>query len=59
MRIRVAWTAARDGIGHAVIGRAFNAVCGRRATLERLSWPVTQRCLACQAKLTEAVPIAV
>ena len=50
----VTWTAARDGIGHATVGRGFNALCGRRATLERLSWPITQRCHVCEAALKAA-----
>lgn len=48
----VTWRAASDGIGHAVTrAAAFNTVCGRRAVLERLSWPVLQKCAACQAAL--------
>lgn len=49
------WRAAKDGIGHAVIKpAAFNAVCGKRAVLERLSWPVTARCRLCESVLAAA-----
>lgn len=54
-----AWRAASDGIGHAVLKpSAFNAVCGRRAVLERLSHPVVTKCLACRKALGEEVTTA-
>lgn len=56
MTPRLQWRAASDGIGHAVTKpAAFNAVCGRRAVLERLSHPVQTKCLACRRALGENV----
>lgn len=51
----VHWRAAKDGIGHAVVKpHAFNAACGKRAVLERLAWPMTTKCRACEAVLARA-----
>lgn len=50
-KVVIKWLAARDGIAHATNGRGFNAACGKRAVLERLAWPATSRCLACQTAL--------
>jgi hypothetical protein len=54
MNRTVTWTAAKDGIGHATVGRSFNALCGRRATLVRLAWPITERCALCAERLVAA-----
>jgi hypothetical protein len=57
--VKPQWRAAADGIGHLVLKpQAFNAVCGRRAVLERLSHPVTTKCRVCLAAVGEVVPAA-
>jgi len=42
------WLADSSGIGHARVNpKDWNAACGRRLVLERLSHPVRERCLVC------------
>lgn len=54
MTAKPQWRAGSDGIGHAVLKpQAFNAVCGRRAVLERLAYPVTAKCRACLTAMGE------
>jgi hypothetical protein len=54
-RIRIRWSALRDGIAHAhVHERDMRTVCGQAAVAERNAWPTFRRCLACRALVEEA-----
>lgn len=47
---RIRWTAARDGIGHAHVGRLARTACGEPAVGEQFGWPVVRRCIECLAR---------
>lgn len=56
-RVRVIWTADRDGQAHAAITGRLRTPCGRRPIDPRFGWPETQpRCAACRAAVEEVMP---
>ena len=56
-RLRVAWTADRDGQAHAAITARLRTPCGLRPIEPRFGWPeTTPRCSACLAAVEEVLP---
>jgi hypothetical protein len=49
---RVRWTAARDGVAHAHVGRV--TACGAPFVADRFAWPTASRCPTCTADLAAA-----
>lgn len=47
--VRIEWRAGRDGLGHAVRGRA--TACGAPPEDPRFAWPVMKRCEMCRDAL--------
>ena len=57
-RLRVAWTADRDGQAHAVITYRVRTPCGLQPVPPRFAWPETQpRCAVCLAVVKEVTRV--
>lgn len=56
-RLRVVWTAPRDGEAHAAITGRLRTPCGLRPIDPRFAWPETgPRCAVCLAAVEEVAP---
>ena len=56
-RLRVVWTADRDGQAHAALTRRLRTPCGQRPIEPRFGWPETMpRCPVCLTGVEEVMP---